>query len=83
MTRGHRDGGSASVIVVGAMGALLSLTAGALLLAGVVRASHQARLGADLAAITGAIRLRDGSSTTVACADAAQMATANGSTLLA
>jgi secretion/DNA translocation related TadE-like protein len=77
------EAGSASVIVIGVIGLLLTLTAGALVLAGAVRASHQARLGADLAAITGAQQVRDGASASAACATAGRMATANGTSLQA
>jgi secretion/DNA translocation related TadE-like protein len=76
-----RERGSASVIVVGIIGLLVSLTAGALVLAGAVRASHQARLGADLAAIAGAQQLRDGGSAGGACVAAAKIAVANGTSL--
>ena len=77
MTLPSRDRGSASVVMVAVVGVVVSTTAGTLVLAGVVRASHQARLGADLAAVAGALQLRDGASTSVACAGAAHIAMAN------
>ena len=81
--RRPRDGGNASVIVLGVIGVLVSVTGGALVLAGVVRASHQARMGADLAAIAGALQVGDGASASFACAAAARIATANGTSLQA
>ena len=68
-------------MVVAVIGVLLALSAGALVLAGAVRASHQARLGADLAAIAGAQELRDSGSPASACARAAQLAAANRTTV--
>ena len=69
--------------MVSLIGVVLSTTAGALVLAGVVRASHQARLGADLAAVAGALRLRDGASSPAACSEAARIASANRTSLQA
>ena len=83
MTARMPDRGSASVLAVGVIGILVALTAGALVLAGAVRASHQARLGADLAAIAGAQLLRDGGSASQACSAAASMAMTNGGSLVA
>ena len=76
-----RERGSASVIVVGVIGMVVALSAGALVLAGAVRASHQARLAADLAAVAGAQYLRDGRSAGEACGAVARMATMNGTVL--
>ena len=81
MTLPSRDHGSASVVMVAVVGVVVSTTAGTLVLAGVVRASHQARLGADLAAVAGALQLRDGASASVACAAAAHIAKANDTSL--
>ena len=78
---GPRDRGSASVVVVALIAVVVSTTAGALVLAGVVRASHQARLGADLSAVAGALRLRDGASASATCAEAARIASTNGTSL--
>ncbi|GAA2165241.1 secretion/DNA translocation related TadE-like protein [Humibacillus xanthopallidus] len=83
MRAAARDRGSASVIVIAVIGVIVVLSAGALMLAGAVRASHQARLGADLAAIAGAQHLRDGASAAEACAVVARMATMNGTALQA
>ena len=68
-------------MMVALIGVIASTTAGALVLAGVVRASHQARLGADLSAVAGALHLRDGGSAASSCAEAARLATANGTSL--
>lgn len=57
----QRDRGAASVLAVGAIALLVALTAGALTVASVVAASHQARLAADLAAIAAAMELQRGS----------------------
>jgi secretion/DNA translocation related TadE-like protein len=81
MTDRAAERGSASVLVVGVIGLLVAVTAGALVLAGAVRASHQARLGADLAAIGAAQQVRDGGSVAGACATAARLALANGTSL--
>jgi secretion/DNA translocation related TadE-like protein len=80
---GRLDRGSASVVMVAVIGVVVATTAGALVLAGVVRASHQARLGADLGAVAGAVRLRDGASASVSCAEAGRIASANGTSLQA
>ena len=78
---GSGERGSASVVMVALIGVIVSTTAGALVLAGVVRASHQARLGADLSAIAAALQLRDGGSASTSCAEAARIAIANGASL--
>ena len=78
---GQPDRGSASVVVVALIGVVVSTTAGALVVTGVVRASHQARLGADLSAVAGALRLRDGASASASCAEAARIASTNGTSL--
>lgn len=74
---GGRDRGAASVLVIGVISALLLLTAAALALASAVTASHQARLGADLAAVAGAMRLQEGTSPASACDVAAATARNN------
>ena len=80
---GSAERGSASVVMVALIGVIVSTTAGALVLAGVVRASHQARLGADLSAVAAALELRDGGSASASCAEAARIASANGTSLQA
>ncbi|MDN5795963.1 MAG: flp pilus-assembly TadE/G-like family protein [Intrasporangium sp.] len=73
-----RDRGSATVLVVGAIAALLVMTAGALTVASVVTASHRARLAADLAAIAAAMSLRETNDPGSACTRAAGIAAGNG-----
>lgn len=76
-----RDRGSGSVLVVGAVAVLLVVGSAALVLVGVVRATHEARSAADLAALAGAQRLATGSSSMQACAGAARIAAGNGARL--
>ena len=52
--RRHREAGSATVLVVGAMGVLVTVLTGALLVVTAVHDVHQARSAADLAALAGA-----------------------------
>ncbi len=80
MTRG-RDSGSGTVLVVGGIALLLLVGGSALVLVGVVRATHQARSAADLAALSGAQSLAGGASPPAACARAAKIAEANGGRL--
>lgn len=65
------------MLVIALVAAVLSLTAGALVLATAVRASHTARTAADLAALAAATVLRDGGASGAACARAASIAGAN------
>lgn len=71
-----RDEGSASVLVVGVVAAIVTITVGLLAVAAAVLASHRARLAADLAALAGATRLESGSPSD-ACAVAAGVAERN------
>jgi len=77
MRRG-RDRGAATILALSIIGALLSLTAGGLIVGSVVLASHRARLAADLGALAGAAAVQDGSSASAACAVAEKVAHANG-----
>jgi secretion/DNA translocation related TadE-like protein len=52
--RGHRETGSATVLVVGAVGVLVTVLTGALLVVTAVHDVHRARSAADLAALAGA-----------------------------
>jgi len=79
--RGRRDSGSGSVLVVGGIVLLLVVGGPALVLVGVVRATHQARSAADLAALSGAQFLAGGALPRTACARAAKVAEANGGRL--
>ncbi|MFC7595469.1 Rv3654c family TadE-like protein [Terrabacter sp. GCM10028922] len=76
-----RDAGAATVLVVGLVAALLVLTAGALVIASAVVASHRARMAGDLAALAGAAALQDSADGGRACAVADRVARANGAAL--
>lgn len=80
---GGRDLGSATVLVVFAVAALLASGVGAMTLLGAVRASHQAHSAADLASLAGAMVLVRGESTASACARAAVVAEQNHASLVA
>ncbi|WP_347355062.1 Rv3654c family TadE-like protein [Intrasporangium sp.] len=73
-----RDRGSATVLVTGAVAALLVLTAAALTLAGVVAASHRARLAADLTALGAAMVLQVTNDPGAACVRGSGIAAGNG-----
>lgn len=75
--RDPRERGSATVLAVAVITALLLLTAAGLVLAGAVTASHHARLAADLAALAGASRLQAAVSADAACAEARRVARLN------
>lgn len=77
------DRGSASVLVVGAIGALVLLLAGAMALLSAVAASHRARAAADLAALAAAGARVDGGDARDPCAVASEVAERNGSALAA
>ncbi len=78
-----RDRGAASVLVIGVVAAILLLTVGALTLAGVVAASHRARLAADLAAIAAAMELQASRDEGSACERGATIAASNAAYLKA
>jgi len=65
--RCRRDGGSATVAVVGGIALLIVLTVAALSLGSAVLASHRARAAVDLASLAGASALMSGDSLAVAC----------------
>ncbi len=73
----RHDRGSATILVVAALTALLASAIGAMTLVGAVRASHQAHSAADLAALAGAMVLAQGESGPCACARAAVVAGQN------
>lgn len=77
------DQGSATVLVVGAIGVLAVMLAATLALLSAVIASHRARGAADLAALAAARTLLAGAPSTDACAAATRIATHNGSVLVA
>ncbi|WP_265443183.1 Rv3654c family TadE-like protein [Flexivirga meconopsidis] len=71
------DRGSATVLVIAAIGVVLTCLLGALALLSAVTASHRARAVADLAALAGAGVLLDPLDARSACAVAASVASAN------
>lgn len=75
-----RERGSGSVLVVAVCLVVLLVSVGALAVTGVVLAGHRARSAADLAALAGAARVRDGAPGE-ACAQAGRVASANGATV--
>ncbi len=77
-----RDRGSGVVLVVGAIGALLSLMLGGLMVLSAVLASHRAQAAADLGALAAASSLVAGEGSAAACADGARVVAANAAVLL-
>lgn len=69
--------GSATVVMLGVIAVVLTLTVSGLLLASAVLASHRARAAVDLAALAAAGVLIRGESAAVACDCAARVASAN------
>ncbi len=69
------------MLVVGGIVLTLLVGACALVLVGVVRATHQARSAADLAVLAGAQTLARGATARAACARANAVAGSNGATL--
>lgn len=78
---GRRDGGSATVAVLGALGVILAITVGALLIVSAVVASHRAQSAADLAALAAAAALVGGEPAPSACSAGAAVAVRNGARL--
>ena len=72
--------GSASVLTVAVVMALVLVGSGALLLAGTVRDVHRARAAADLAALAAAAPTRGGGR--LDCASASTVASANGAAVV-
>lgn len=75
---GGSDCGAATVLAVALVVCVLALTAGGLVIASAVVASHRARLAADLAALAGAGAGQDGADPSRACAVAQDVARRNG-----
>ena len=75
-----REHGSATVVVVAALGVLLTVGIGCLALVSAVLASHRAHAAADLAALSGAAVLVRGDGAAAACTRADAVARANGAT---
>ena len=81
-TRGSRwrrkdEVGSATVVMLAVIGAVLTLTVCGLLLSSAVLASHRARSAADLAALAAAGALLDGEAPSRACQVAGRVAAVN------
>ncbi|MGH8791024.1 MAG: Rv3654c family TadE-like protein [Stackebrandtia sp.] len=76
----RRERGSASILMLGIGMAALLFAAGGVLLGAAVEARHRAQVGADAAALAGAMRAVEGE--TVACERAAELAEANETRLL-
>lgn len=77
--RPGREPGSATVLTVAGIGAVVLVTAGALVVAAVVRDVHRARAAADLSALAAAGPLPRGGA--VDCVAGASVAEANGAVL--
>ena len=75
-----RERGSATIMVVAALGVLLTVGIGGLALVSAVVASHRAHAAADLAALSGAAVLVRGDGPAAACIRADAVARANGAT---
>lgn len=71
------------MLVAGAIGVVVAVTAGGLALGATVAATHRAAAAADLAALAAAVTLRDTGAPPAACSIAARVAAHNGATLLA
>jgi secretion/DNA translocation related TadE-like protein len=69
--------GSATVVMLGVISAVLMLTVTGLMLGSAVLASHRARAAADLAALAGAAALMRGEPPAEACQLASRVAVAN------
>jgi secretion/DNA translocation related TadE-like protein len=78
---GRSDRGSGTVLVVGAVAVLLTLTVASLTVVSAVVAGHRAQSAADLAALAAASALGRGAGEAPACATAAVLARRNGGTL--
>jgi secretion/DNA translocation related TadE-like protein len=71
------EGGSATVVMLAVIAAVLTLTVSGLSLSSAVLASHRARTAADLAALAAAGALLGGEPASTACQSAARVAAAN------
>jgi secretion/DNA translocation related TadE-like protein len=71
------EAGSATVVMLAVIAAVLTLTASGLLLSSAVLASHRARSAADLAALAAAGALLEGEAPPRACQAAARVVAAN------
>jgi len=71
------EGGSATVVMLAVIVAVLTLTVSGLLLSSAVLASHRARAAADLSALAAAGALLKGEPSLAACQSAGRVASAN------
>ncbi|WP_277452860.1 Rv3654c family TadE-like protein [Janibacter sp. DB-40] len=72
--RGTGEGGSATVLAVGVIAALLTVTLGALVVLGAVRSVHVARSAADLGALAAAGHFQVHADPAAACREADRIA---------
>lgn len=77
-----RDAGSGTVLMVGSVGVLAIVLAGAMLLGAAILASGRARSAADLAALAGATQTIAGAGGAAACQSTQGVATLNGARLI-
>lgn len=70
----REEAGSSTVLAVGLIAALLTVTIGALAVLSAVRAAHVARSAADLSALAGAVEYQESVSADLACAEVARVA---------
>lgn len=68
------DRGSSTVLAVGLIAVLLTVTLAALAVLSAVRAAHVARSTSDLAALAGAIEYQQSTDASAACAEVARVA---------
>lgn len=68
------ESGSSTVLVVGLIAVLLTVTVAALTVLGAMRAAHVARSSADLAALAGAVAYQEVPDASTACAEATRIA---------
>lgn len=81
VTQERDDAGSMTVVVAALVAIVMSLTIGVMAVASAAEESRRAGLAADLAALAGAVSLRDSGDPVVACAEATRTALANGARL--
>lgn len=72
--RGRSETGSATVLAVGLIAAVLTVTLGALTVLGAMRSVHVARSAADLGALAAASHLQEHASPVTACDQASRIA---------
>ena len=68
------ESGSSTVLAVGLIAVLLTVTVAALAVLGAIRAAHVARASADLAALAGAVAYQEAPEASAACVEATRIA---------